>query len=154
MLRMTHRPKEKQFRRYVVCRECHRIYFYQHCVEGFEPRQRSQRCSYKAYPQHPHEQMRSCGTLLLKSVELAGGKNILYSFMTYCYLSIENSLQPFLLLPDFTESCEQWRVRHVADGLYQDIYDGNLWKDFQVYDDRPFLSEPLRFGLMVNIDWF
>ena len=31
------------------------------------------------------------------------------------------------------------------------LFDGDLWKDFQ---GTPFPSEPLAFGLMINLDWF
>ena len=40
------------------------------------------------------------------------------------------------------------------DGVYDDVFDGQIWKDFQVYDGVPFLSEPFTYGLMLNIDWF
>ena len=40
------------------------------------------------------------------------------------------------------------------EGVMEDVYDGNIWKEFQVYGDRPFLSNPFAFGLMMNIDWF
>ena len=36
----------------------------------------------------------------------------------------------------------------------EDIFDGDLWKDFQGYEGTPFLSEHLAFGLMINLDWF
>ena len=36
----------------------------------------------------------------------------------------------------------------------EDIFDGALWKDFQVYKDTPFLSEPLAFGYVINLDGF
>ena len=29
-----------------------------------------------------------------------------------------------------------------------------MWKDFFVYKDRPFLSNPHNLGLMLNCDWF
>ena len=33
------------------------------------------------------------------------------------------------------------------------MYDELIWKESQVYD-KPFLSEPFTYGLMINIDWF
>lgn len=35
-----------------------------------------------------------------------------------------------------------------------DIYDGQVWKDFQVVSGQPFLSGPYGLGLMVNVDWY
>lgn len=34
-----------------------------------------------------------------------------------------------------------------------DIYDGQVWKDFQVVSGQPFLSGPYGLGL-INVDWF
>lgn len=39
-------------------------------------------------------------------------------------------------------------------GDMTDVYDGKIWREFQQYEDKPFLSEPLAFGLMMNVDWF
>ena len=61
------------FTRYTVCRKCFSIY---------PPEQRLVRYkkySFKKYPQHPQRRMRQeCGTLLLKTVEKAGRKQIYY----------------------------------------------------------------------------
>ena len=40
------------------------------------------------------------------------------------------------------------------DGIFRDVYDGNVWKDFQGCDDKPFLSEEGNFALMMNTDFF
>ena len=40
------------------------------------------------------------------------------------------------------------------DGIFRDVYDGNVWKDFQCCDDKPFLSEEGNFALMMNMDFF
>ena len=74
--------------------------------------------------------------------------------MTYCYFGLECSLQSLLLIPGLALACEQWRSRCITEGVMEDVYDGNIWKEFQVYGDRPFLSNPFAFGLMMNIDWF
>ena len=98
-------------------------------------------------------QRQECGTSLLKTVELTSGKKILYPFLVYCYVSIPDSLQE-LLRPTFVVECEQWRNGQIKPGVMEDIFDGALWKDFQVYEGTLFLSEPLAFGLMINLDWF
>ena len=35
-----------------------------------------------------------------------------------------------------------------------DIYDGQVWKDFQYVNEEPFLAVPHNLALMLNIDWF
>ena len=92
--------------------------------------------------------------LVLKTVELSSSKRILYPHLTYCYLSIEASLQSLLLRPSFVAECSKWKTRELKSGVLQDIYDGRLWKEFQVYNGVPFLSEPHNFAFNINLDWF
>lgn len=40
-----------------------------------------------------------------------------------------------------------------SSGL-SDVYDGNIWKEFQSADGHGFLSSPNNYGLLLNIDWF
>ena len=153
---MAHkRGNELKFRKYVVCRKCHNIYYMAQCLEGHGSTQISKHCSFQPLPVHPHRSMRStCGTLLLKTVELAGGRTYLYPFLSYCYVGLDHSLQLLLDRPDFFNQCEQWRSRSPKDGMLYDVYDGKIWKDFQSYNGRSFLSEQLNFGLRMNVDFF
>ena len=131
----------KDFKRFVVCRKCSHVYELENCKDrnGL-----SKTCSFVCFPNHPQRRMRQpCGTILLKTVEL-----------TYCYLSIETSLQSMLLRPSFVMECSKWRTREVKSGVLQDIYDGALWKEFEVCDGVPFLSEPHNFAFTLNLDWF
>ena len=155
-LYMAHkRGNELKFRKYVVCRKCHNIYYMAQCLEGHGSTQISKRCSFQPFPLHPHRSMQStCGTLLLKTVELAGGRTYLYPFLSYCYVGLDHSLQLLLDRPDFFNQCEQWRSRSPKDGMLYDVYNGKVWKDFQSYGGRSFLSEQLNFGLMMNVDFF
>ena len=147
--------KELNFRRYVVCRKCHRIYFFSDCIEGPGISQRSKNCPYVAFPLHPHRHMRNpCGTLLLKTVELAGGCTFFYPFLTYCYVNLDISLQSFLDRPEFYDQCEHWRSRQQRDDVYCDVYDGKIWKDFQQHNGSAFLSEPGNLTVMMNLDFF
>lgn len=59
-----------------------------------------------------------------------------------------------MLRPKFIQKCELWRVRQTDQDVYQDVYDGNVWKNFLEYDGVPFLSLPFNFGFSLNIDWF
>ena len=40
-----------------------------------------------------------------------------------------------------------------AQEVMTDIYDGKIWRDFQEYEGKPFLSESLAVGLIINVDW-
>lgn len=35
-----------------------------------------------------------------------------------------------------------------------DVYDGNLWKEFQDFNGTPFLQKPRNYGFMLNFDFF
>ena len=50
--------------------------------------------------------------------------------------------------------CEHWRNRRISDTVLADIYDAQVWKEWMVYDGRPFLSCPYNIALMFNCDWF
>lgn len=38
--------------------------------------------------------------------------------------------------------------------IYEDVYDGKIWREFQTYHGEPFLENSFTYGLMLNIDWF
>lgn len=59
-----------------------------------------------------------------------------------------------LLRPSFVKECNKWKTREVEAGILQDVYDGRLWKEFQVCDGVPFLSQPYNFAFTLNLDWF
>lgn len=140
------------FRRYVVCKKCHQIYHFQRCVDvGYK----SKRCSYVAFPNHPHAcRQAPCNVLLLKTVELQSRNKLLYPFKTYCYMSIESSLEQLLQRPNFPVLCEEWRHRITDPSIMKDIYDGQIWQDFMNFEGVPFLSERFSYGFMINVDWF
>ena len=50
--------------------------------------------------------------------------------------------------------CEHWRNRRISNTVLADIYDGLVWKEWMVYNSRPFLSCPYNIALMLNCDWF
>ena len=95
----------------------------------------------------------SCKSLLLRSVE-TNGRQLLYPFKTYCYRSFKQSLQQLLNRPGFSENCEKWRDLRKEYDMLADIYNGNIWQEFQEYNDEPFLKSPLTYGVMLNVDWF
>ena len=79
-------------------------------------------------------------------------KNIPY--LTYCYLGLKLSVENLLMQPHFFPNGELWRSRKIDEGTMRDVYDGQIWSDFQFYDNEPFLSEPGNYGLMLNMDFF
>lgn len=135
------------FCRYVTCRKCHKLYFFQDCIEGFGTHKTAKSCTHFIFS-------RQCNTPLLKSVELRSGKKMFYPHLTYCYLGMETSLQRILNRPDLVSSCENVRNRPFSSHILSDVWDGRVWQDFQVVDGKPFLSEPYSYALMLNVDWY
>lgn len=39
-------------------------------------------------------------------------------------------------------------------GLLADVYDGNLWREFQTVNGTPFLQKPQNYGFMLNFNFF
>lgn len=145
--------KKLEFQRYVVCRKCHKLYYFNTCIEGISSK-RSKVCCFCRFPLHPQQSKRQpCGTLLLKTIEMSGGRKSFYPFMTYCYMGLEVSFQSLLNRPTFFSSCEKWKQR-INDEVLRDVYDGKVWKEFITYNQEPFLSEDGNFALMLNMDFF
>ena len=59
-----------------------------------------------------------------------------------------------LLHPTFVDQCELWRTRKAKPREFCDVYDEQIWKDFQSFNGKPFLSLPFNFALQLNVDWF
>lgn len=150
----TKTMQKLEYKKYVVCRKCHKLYNFSDCIYGSYSK-RSKLCSFCQFPNHPHLRMRQqCASLLLKTVEMSSGTKIFYPFLTYCYVGLEASLQMLLHRPSFFSDCEAWRHRN-EDGMLHDVYDGRVWKEFMNYKGtKPFLSQPGNFALIMNMDFF
>lgn len=74
--------------------------------------------------------------------------------MIYSYLSIESSIQSLFNRPKFHLDCEEWRSRQISDGVYSDVYDGNVWKEFLNWGGKAFLSESYNLAFTLNFDFF
>lgn len=148
--------EKDRFDRYVCCSGCHSLYSLDECVIRMPDGQlESKKCSYVQFPSHPQCQHRKpCGTLLMKKVRSRPKGVSLYPRLVYCYKSVIESLQEMLKRPDFMKKCELWRDRQVHPGVYSDVYDGTVWKEFLIRDGTPFLSVPSNYAFQLNVDWF
>lgn len=134
------------FERFVVCTECNSIYPMTKCIDRPGV---SKLCEHKEF-----RRSQRCNVVLLKTVELASGKKVLYPNSVYCYNSLKSSLEQLFGQPGFASLCEQWRKRIPVNGLLTDVYDGRVWQDFLVVSGKPFLSCKYSLALCLNIDWF
>ena len=144
------------FQKYVCCRTCHTLYQWDKCtIRDRDKSIRSRLCEHITFPSHPQPQHRKpCNTPLMKRVQFSSGFVRFVPYLVYCYKSICDSLQEMILREGFLEHCERWRQEPEAGESYRDVYNGRVWKEFQVLDGRPFLSLPFNFALHLNVDWF
>ena len=147
----------RNFTRYVVCPKCHQLYAFGDCVIVSGGQHSSKTCTYIRFPNHPHRRQRTheCGQILMKTVQFTSTRRILYPFKVFPYKSVVSSLQDLLVRPEFADSCQHWKSRNV-NSTFDDVYDGKIWKEFQVVGGKDFLAstETLSLGLMINVDWF
>ena len=135
---------------YVVCPKCDQIYHRGSCIVLTAGKEESKKCQYREFPNHPQRARRQCSQLLMKAVHLRSNRTILYPFKTYCYHSIQSSLENFLLRPGFLDSCDHWKCRN-AGGILQDVYECRIWHKFlDVLDASTFTC----LALTLNVDWF
>lgn len=147
---------KSQFQRFVCCPSCRSIYPWQECIIKLpDGSLESKRCSFIRFPNHPQIQHRkSCDVVLMKKVKSASGNVVLYPKQIYTYKSIIESLKELLARPDFSMKCEAWRNLPCRDEYFNDVFDGQVWKDFQIPDGVPFLCIPNNFAFQINVDWF
>lgn len=129
-----------------VCPKCNSIYPIEKCIDRPGV---SKPCGYKEFPNS-----RKCDFILLKTVELASRKRIMYPNSVYCYNSLRSCLELLFSQSDFPGLCEQWKSRQAVTDCLSDIYDGGIWKDFQVVSGQPFLAERNNLAFSLNVDWF
>ena len=158
---MTKRCDEnkcKSFIKYVVCQKCHKLYYFDQCITVTGSQSSSKTCSNVAFPNHTQVSRRKqCGCPLLKSVERRS-KKCLHPFKIYCYKSLQESLQTLFHRKNFVSDCEIWKKENqqtsVPQETIKDVYKGNIWRKFQIYEDSLFLDQPYSLGLILNVDWF
>ena len=78
----------------------------------------------------------------------------LYPHQMYCYRSVTEFLREILFVPGFTEMCEAWRYKICWADKLDDLYDGQVWREFLNPQGVPFLSQPYNYAFSINVDWF
>ena len=73
--------------------------------------------------------------------------------------SIKQQLYMMYQRVDFENMLQHSSNRNVPNGIFSDIYEGNIWKNFAIDPKNPtpfFTNDTLdsHIGLAINIDWF
>lgn len=147
--------EKDNFVKFVVCTSCDSVYTFDECHTQVNGQNITRNCTYIPFPNHRQIHRRvACNEPLLKKVVLKSGQVHLYPKKVYCYNSIIETLKTFLKRPGFSMKCELWRKRDIPTGFFADIFDGQVWKDWQYVEGQPFLASPNNYVFMLNIDWF
>eukprot|EP00112_Aurelia_sp_Birch-Aquarium-sp1_P023214 Seg6828.3 transcript_id=Seg6828.3/GoldUCD/mRNA.D3Y31 product="hypothetical protein" protein_id=Seg6828.3/GoldUCD/D3Y31 len=139
------------FKKYAVCPRCFKLYELDKCYYVNRGIRYSRKCNFIDFDNHRLAHLRKeCGAELLKIARSPSGKRTLVPFKLYCYKSLKGSLEQLTKRKDFQKMCQSWRERNLPDGIYEDVYDGSVWKEF-----REFFSDTnSNIGIMLNLDWF
>ena len=144
------------FTSYVVCPACFTLYKFEDCFCINDMGEKvPKRCPHVQFPNHPQRSYRlPCRSSLLTKINMSGGKVKYVARYTYAYQSIKQSLQRLLYRPGFTDLLEHWRTRQSKDGIMADVYDGQVWSDFNSDKFSNFLQHKRCYGVMLNFDFF
>ena len=54
---------------------------------------------------------------------------------------------------DFVSKCEKWRTHVTSDQTFCDVYDSQVWQNFNSVEGMNFLTSHF-YLLTMNVDWF
>lgn len=141
---------------YAFCPKCYKLYNFKTetlTVMNDYGEEVSSLCTFRAFPNHPHKNLRQeCGETLMKRVKYKSNIISFYPRQVYCYCSIKKCLSILMEDTKFWNLCNKWRGSSNTD--LSDIYSGKVWKDFQVYEGKHYLADPYNLAFMLNVDWF
>eukprot|EP00112_Aurelia_sp_Birch-Aquarium-sp1_P011448 Seg2408.2 transcript_id=Seg2408.2/GoldUCD/mRNA.D3Y31 product="hypothetical protein" protein_id=Seg2408.2/GoldUCD/D3Y31 len=143
--------KKSTFIKFTVCPDCFKLYKTENCFYKVRNILYPRKCTFVAFPNHRQRHLRKeCGAELLRRVKTPSGRESLVPFKTYCYKPLRESLGTLLMRKDFLPLCQKWRERQLPEDVLEDVYDGQVWKDFKHFFDE----SPRNLGAMLNLDWF
>ena len=149
-----------KYRKYAVCPKCHKLYdpsVIKNFVDNNKPA--SMMCNHVEYPYHRTELHRSaCNEPLALLVKTKNGI-LLRPSKIYPAGSIKQQLYMMYQRAGFEKMLRHSSNRNVPNGIFSDIYEGNIWKNFVINLEEPtpfFTNDTLdtHIGLAINIDWF
>lgn len=140
-----------KFNKFVVCPKCTKLYKYDSSLTMVNNRQVAKTCSNTYFSRG---RKMTCNATVVTRVTLQNGKSCFYPIKYYCTNSIIKEFEKFVQRQNFASNCELWRKREVGEQILADVYDGNLWKEFQTIHGVDFWKRPRNYGFMLNFDFF
>ena len=149
-----------KYREYGMCQECFTLYNptdLKNYTEDDEPSVK--KCYHVEFPQHRSKKRRlPCGQPLTQEITTPKGR-LLRPLSIYPVGSIKQQLYMMYQRPDFEKMLRHSRRRNIPEGIFSDIYEGNIWRTFSIdpSNPSPFFDKTMldtHIGLAINVDWF
>jgi hypothetical protein len=129
--------RDHQFQKFAVCPKCASL-------KTFDELQSDSTCRVSQFGASP------CNTEMGKRMRSLSGRVVLQPLITFAFEGVTNQLRRLIARKGFAEQLELWRKRRIPPGTFADVYDGDVWRDFQVYEGVPFLSAARNLALQLN----
>ena len=100
---------------------------------------------------------KTCGYKLCFEKQLAFGRFKWTPYKTFTFIRPSVWLKKMYANNKFVSLLEDHIKRQAEEGVLEDVWDGNIWKEFQRDPTDPskqFLSNMFNLGLIISVDWF
>lgn len=146
-----------EFIQYVVCPKCDSVYEHDACIsKELHGQLTIKQCIHIQFPNHPFNIYRQpCDTPLLQKVSRRRSSDLQFQpYKVYPYQPIKKALTRLCNRSNFLKMVEHWRQIKVNEEYLSDIYDGNIWREWQHWNGRNFLLTSYSLATTLNLDWF
>ena len=139
--------KDQPFTEFVACSMRYKLLKFSESWQKLQGVNISKKCSNKLYPDHTQKSKQGyCNEKFLELVKNPSGKTESIPFKKYCYVPLIDTIKTFLSRQGLEEKSELWRQRDVPKGTMCDVYDGQIWADFNDANKFDFFTKPRKYG--------
>lgn len=150
-----------QFQSFVPCPKCHKLHQKQE-VTMFQQENipTIMKCQHIEFPNSSTRNSRPCNMPLSQKIGTSENRAVIRPSLIYPFAGIKQQLATMYRQPGFERSLRHWTNRSINASILNDIYDGEVWKNFKESTDEGsqkfFRNEVAdsHIGLMINLDWF
>ncbi len=71
------------------------------------------------------------------------------------YRSMIGQVGELLQRPEWEDACDHWRPEHRTPhpNIMFDVHDGQIWSDYQMYNEKDMLKDPNTLAWALHVDW-
>src|SRR3954471_11961936 len=93
------------------------------------------KCRHVEFPNLTTRRLRQCQASLSEKISVANRRFSLKSILIFPFARICQQLEKMYNRPDFENNLRHWTNRTYFDNILTDIYDGQIWKNFEDSDN-------------------